>query len=174
MGKIRLIRHADEGFVNCTQSHNTVEGCYAFIQQEGDSLLIYQSEFHKENPHLINRQNHSKQEIWLPCDTLVWVKNKRLATKKEDIYFNEAKDFVMIPEEPIQKERMINGEPFPLSMDLYVKVPLSFAKEQLDRLYSFYKWIKSEVENENEISINTKVINYYESIVDILDIQREK
>jgi hypothetical protein len=173
---IKLIRYANEGFVNHEQPHIRsnrikVEGCYAFILKEEDSLLEYRADYIKEHD-VINRTEHMKHQLIVPAETMVFVRNKKIAVNKEDIFFNPDMDFVVIPEEAIEKETLIAGERFPLSMDIYVKVPLSFAKKQLDTLHSHYEWIKERVPNPDKVSINTKVIDYCECIINTNDINK--
>ncbi|PLS19417.1 hypothetical protein CVD28_03100 [Bacillus sp. M6-12] len=177
METVTLVRYANEGFRNYEQSHvrsvkSKIEGCYAFIETEEDSLLTYTPNYQEEYS-LINRSQHKRQELSISEDTLVFVKNKRISESKESIFFNEEKDFVIIPEEPIEKEILIAGEAFPLSMDIYVKVPLSFAKKQLQTLHSHYQWIRERVPNPDNLTSNTKVIDYCECIIDCTDIHNE-
>lgn len=176
MEHIRLIRFSDEGFQNYPQTHirafkTKIEGCYAFIEKEDEALLFYKKDYLTKNTALINKRGQKRNEILINEDTLVFVKNIKIEQDRCLIFFNKEKDSVIIPQEPIQKTGLNCGVEFALSMDMYVSVPLSFAKKQLEILLSHYEWIKTQVRDTDDVSINTSVIDYFQCIVNINDIK---
>ncbi|WCK57483.1 hypothetical protein PP175_25800 (plasmid) [Aneurinibacillus sp. Ricciae_BoGa-3] len=98
MEKIRLIRYADEGFTNYEQRHihafgGMIQGCYAFIDKEQESLLSYTDAYRKENPSVVNRLSQTRHELLLSGDTMVYVKNKKLVGPQDRYLFQSRKGF---------------------------------------------------------------------------------
>jgi len=176
MEYVRLIRFSNEGFHNYPQPHirgfkTKIEGCYAFIEKEEMALISYKKDYLFENPELTNKKGQKRHELMINEDTLVFVKNNKIEQDKSFIFFNKERTEIIIPQEPIQKTGLVCEIEFPLSMDIYIKVPLSFAKKQIQTLLSHYEWIKTQVEDVNNICINTRVIDYVECIINTNDIK---
>ncbi|MFF2531247.1 hypothetical protein ACFVS2_20305 [Brevibacillus sp. NPDC058079] len=169
---IRLIRYANEGFFNYEQSHikgvnGIIQGCHAFIEVEQEELLLYREEIARKNPSLHNRLGQTRHIITMPEESAVYVKNVEIDTRREHLFINSDRNFIVIPQKPIIESKLVMDTPFPLSMDMYVEVPIGFAWKQYKELLGLYKWIREEFENPEEITINTKIIDFCQCIVTI-------
>jgi hypothetical protein len=129
-------------------------------------LLSYKSHYLKTSGELKNRLNQKRNEIELVDEILVYVRNQLIPTDFGEIYFNKTNDFVMIPLQPIVKAIEIGGMDFPLSLESYVQVPISFAFRQLVQLQKIYKEIHRKAKTD-AITINTRMVDFCECIVNV-------
>ena len=167
---ITLIRYANEGFSDHLQEHiltsrrDPLYGCFAFIEEDAVEGLLYRSSYRNDHPHVENRFGQQKHVISLPGTTKVFVKNQRII-KNEEIYVSPDHSQVIIPIEPIEKEKVVFGDVrFPLSLDTFVEVELGFAKQQKELLNSLYEKIRGQYGD--DISINTKWLDFSECIIE--------
>lgn len=175
METIKLIRFANEGFQNHIQHHihrvkgESIIGCYAFVERVFPEFLV----FSDDSLQLSNRTNDAKHEAFVSGDTLVYVRNMKLPSNKDHIFISQDKQDVFIPLEPIVKEIELNPYmSIPLPLESYVEAPLSFVKHQFTELLSLYDWLEYECGVSRETaSINTRIIDFAEVIVNTIHIQ---
>jgi hypothetical protein len=172
---MKIIRYANEGFQNHVQNHihrikhSPIIGCYAFVEHEFPELLQFLDPFLTEK----NRDKDNRHEAFISKDTMVFVRNMKLPSKRKHIYISNDKQDVFIPLEPIVKEIELNPYmSIPLPLDAYIEAPVGFVKKQLNELLSIYRWLEEDCGVSKETaSINTRIIDFAEIIINADKIQ---
>lgn len=170
MSHVKVIRYANEGFQNHTQHHihrikaEPIVGCYAFVERVFPEFLVF------TDPSLHHQKNRNRDvlhEANLTEDTLVYVRNMKLPSHREDIFISKDKQAVFIPLQPMVKEIPLNPHmSIPLPLESYVEAPVGFVKEQLNELLSIYDWLEHDLQISKETaSINTRIIDFAEIII---------